>query len=94
MLRNDGKYTIFVIQHEQPEKGKESTWVYSNLDVFGYPEGFSASDDCWQKTGIHGTFDAEQAMEGLSELRKKNKDKHRFRLALVRITQITTWLHG
>ena len=64
MLRKDGIYEIYMIQHQQ----KDSKWVYS---IFGTPtvadikKGFNASGDCWQITGIEGTFDFETAKEGL-----------------------------
>jgi len=60
----EGKYTIFCIQHAQAN----GDWVFSSLDYFGTPKGFQFSDDCWQKTGIQGTFDPTQAFCGAQSL--------------------------
>ena len=85
MLRNNGEYLIYYIQHEQDD-GK---WVGSNLDVFGYPPGFCSTDECWQKTNIHGTFNAKVAYDGLKSLRSKHP-KTNFRLVIVSISQSMT----
>lgn len=99
MLRNDGKYEIYMIQH-LAEVGAfghtKSEWHFSNFDHFGTPvctgvcadKGFSASGDCWQETGIHGTFDMEIGLQGLRWI----ADKHRgikFRLVKLTLTRQT-----
>ncbi len=88
----DGTYVIYRIQH-YVEGTKE--WDFSNLDHFGCPDGFSASDECWQKTGVKGCFDFSKAREGLEWIQKVNKfriglDKDRkFRLVCVTTSQET-----
>jgi len=86
----DGTYVIYRIQH-YVEKMKK--WDFSNLDHFGYPDGFSASGECWQKTGVHGCFLPNRAKEGLKWIQKVNRiglDKHRkFRLVCVITSQTT-----
>lgn len=62
MLRRDGVYVVYRIQHYEPHSKQ---WVYSNFDHFGTPKGFSAADPCWQQTGIHGVFDEATACAGL-----------------------------
>ncbi len=85
MLRCDGSFLIYKIQHDYHEDGE---WTYSNFDTFGTPPGFSASSECWQKTGIHGTFDKIVARDGLFWIRHKNPGT-KFRLVSVVISQIT-----
>lgn len=56
-MRNDGDVTVFQIEHKS-----EARWYGTSFDYFGTPhEAFSASGQCWQETGIHGTYDAEIA---------------------------------
>lgn len=86
ILREDGEYEFFQIQHYMKDK-----WFASNLDHFGYPNGFRASDPCWQKTGNYGTFDMEQARKGLKWISEKHAD-YQFRIALITIRQTTTIL--
>lgn len=70
MLRTDGKYQIFRIQHKWFTP--ESEWDYS---TYGTPEiegideqfGFSASGNCFQETGINGVYDYEVAKLGLKQ---------------------------
>lgn len=88
-MRSDGTAVVYQIEHQQ----KDGSWVKSNLDHFGYPEGFDASDDCWQKTGIHGVFKPAEAKCGLKRIRAKNVD-HLFRIVLVtyqRKTETMPW---
>lgn len=88
MLRNDGLYTIFCIQHYVPEYGKPGAWVGSNLDHFHYPEGFNASGECWQQTGVTGTFDQVEAIAGWKWLREKWPETQ-FRVVCVTASQHT-----
>jgi hypothetical protein len=84
MIRKDGTYTIYRLEHEQ----KDGKWTSSSLDHFGYPPGFDAGGECWQTTGITGVLNYEEAVAGLHYL----CDKHRgqaFRIAVVKITQVT-----
>jgi hypothetical protein len=68
-MRNDGEATIYQIQHQN----NVHEWVGSNFDHFGTPEGFKASDKCWQETGIQGTYDEEQGINGVAELANKHR---------------------
>jgi hypothetical protein len=82
MLRNDGDYTIYVLKHRN-DKGE---WVLSSLDNFGFAgavwtdskgwnsprRDFSASGDCWQRTGIMGCFDRSVGLMGLSAISEDN----------------------
>lgn len=78
MLRNDGSYTIYVISHNYGKR--DPRFRQSSLDHFGYNEkksdspklSLSASGECWQKTGIHGTFDLNHAKKLAKRIAKKN----------------------
>jgi len=85
MIRNDGMYVIYDIQHRQ---SKPTKWVSSSFEHFGHPEGFNASDPCWQETGVMGTFSRHVAQKGLTWIRKKNPGTY-FRLVVVIISQKT-----
>lgn len=75
MLRNDGKYEIFIL-----EAKKDSGECWFATDGGGFKcrkrwhkdgsgkeyepyESFSASGKCWQETGVHATYDVEQAIK-------------------------------
>lgn len=105
MVRSDGTYKFYKIQHQWKEGGE---WVFS---AYGQPETnskpkkgsgisdtFTASGYCWQETGEHGVFDLRNAKTGLKNARKlvardfKNKVLDRplnLRLVMVTITQKT-----
>lgn len=90
MLRNDGNYTIYKIQHRQDD-GK---WVYSSLDSFGRRhmevlKHFQASGECWQKTGESGVFVEEWANELCNDFAHSHAGR-RFRVVRVVINQQTT----
>lgn len=85
VLRKDGDVTVYVLQTKH--KGKEE-WFNASLDHFGTPEGFSASHDCWQQTGINGTFDKFVGMQGLTWMANRHVGQP-WRLAKIRITQET-----
>jgi len=61
-MRCDGEFTIYVLEARYTT-GKDKKWFRASLDSFGTPPGFSASGECWQKTGIHGTFDEAQGVD-------------------------------
>lgn len=86
-MRRDGAYSIYKIQH-QGEIKDEFDWHYSNMDHYGYPEGFNASGECWQQLGIHGVFIDELAIKGLRWIRERHPDT-KFRLVLVFVAQVT-----
>ncbi len=69
MIRIDGKFTIFVLQGRKT-KSKTDTWFSPSFDSFGTPSDFSASGDCWQKLGIHGTFEEEAGLSALARFAK------------------------
>ena len=85
MIRTDGSYIFYVIEHHTDN----DRWEKSNFDHFGYPKGFEAHNECWQRIGIIGTFDMKIARYGLFWM----ADRHpgiRFRLSRIEITQMTT----
>jgi len=100
MIRTDGSYCIYTIQHDYHKDGK---WVMSNLDTFGvppypawkrtmpFPDCFNAVGRCWQETGIRGVYGIDVAIEGLKWIREKNPNML-FRLAVVYIKQDTVSL--
>lgn len=86
-VRKDGEYVVYVIQTRSANyRGGE--WYNASLDHFGTPPGFSASSECWQTTGIDGTFDRAVGLAGLSAIANKHPGVE-FRLAQVNITQKT-----
>lgn len=99
MLRNDGTYTIYKIQHQQSDK----KWVFTNFDnifeiklshkeTFSEPwRSFTACGKCWQETGEHGCYDSKTAILALVII-TEHSPKRKFRLVKVDITQKTEWL--
>ncbi len=85
MIRNDGTFRIYCIQHEQLHNG---AWLHSSVDYFGCPEGFNASGKCWQRTGVHGVFNLKQARLGLAWIQARWPGRS-FRLVRITITQTT-----
>lgn len=52
--------------------GRDATeWSTLNLDNYPEQRGFTASDPCWQKTGLHGTFTETQARRAIANLSVK-----------------------
>ena len=100
MLRSDGDFTIYVIQHLSRPGGnpfREITWVNSNLDYFvtNVPSDernaiapFMAVGECWQKTGIHGTFNQNEALNAVVALATNNPD-YNFRVAELQLSMRT-----
>lgn len=97
MLRNDGKYEIFVIEFRSTGT---CSWHRISFDVAWVPaeqyqvkkdiwHEFSASGKCWQETGVHGTYDAETALVLFNMLKQHSikKDKYSFRVAKITIQQ-------
>ena len=75
-FRREGKYTIFMIQHQN----SDGEWVISSFDHFGTPSrAFAASGRCWQDTGYHGCYDVAEASEALRWMARKHSD-HNFRV--------------
>ena len=95
MIRNDGTYTIYQIQHQQSDK----KWVFTNLDtlekpfsredIFSEPwRSFTACGECWQETGEHGCYDLKTSILFLLNIIERSPKK-KFRLVKVSITQKT-----
>lgn len=80
MLRTEGKFTIYKIEHQWQNKGN---WA-SSIENEHY---FTASGDCWQRTGVHGTFDLEEAKKAFGEVVSKLDKNRKFRLVGVTIEQ-------
>ena len=93
MLRNDGKYEIFVIEFASKEYHPDK-WHPINWDCLWVKaehmtpakqknfEAFSASGQCWQETGVHGTYDIEDALSVYLMLKMHSikKDEYIFRV--------------
>ncbi len=80
MLRTEGEFSIYMIEHQWQNNGK---WVTS-IENENY---FSASHICWQHTGIHGAFDIEEAKTALKNIKSKVDKNRKFRLVCVTIEQ-------
>ena len=101
MVRNDGDYTIFILQFWADMHGRGADWHYTGdgghyLPSIDYrnktPEpriSFTACGDCWQQTGIHGTYDYDIAHDFLKLVAKTAPDR-KFRIARLEIFQRTT----
>lgn len=95
MLRNDGKYEIFIIEF----KGMGEKWCQLNFDAAWFnPEmhesqrdllqDFSANGQCWQETGVNGTYDVEKAIKLYCLLRQHStKKEYIYRVNKKTITQ-------
>lgn len=102
MLRKDGTFTFYKIQHQQTD----GEWVYSiygtpdtNSKAKPCPDTFTASGRCWQETGEHGVYDKRNALVGLKNARANvrkavsngNLPKpYKLRLVKVTVKQTTT----
>lgn len=102
MLRNDGNYVIYIIQHLSGKNG----WIKSSLDYFAVNipvrlrwnkmeteilqpyRSFSACGSCWQMTGIEGSLCKKTAIRFMNQLRKYNPHT-KFRVACIRMSQFT-----
>lgn len=80
MLRKDGLFFVYVIQHQWQNKGE---WV-SSIENEKY---FTPSNDCWQETGINGTFDLIQAKKTFKDIISKPDKNRKFRLILITLNQ-------
>lgn len=92
MIRKDGTYTFYRIQHLQ----KDGKWVYSNFDYFcnglKFDEpyrSFTAIGKCWQEIGEQGCYDLSTGLSFLKQI-SQNWTDHQFRLVKIQITQKTT----
>lgn len=98
MLRNDGKYEIYILEFSNDSKDFHQV-SFDGGFVYGkrwYADGsgkehephqsFSASGKCWQETGIHGTYDVETAIK-LYCILMQNNPKYMFRVIKKTISQ-------
>lgn len=103
MLRKDGKYTIYKIQHWIEPGGmyKDGRWAESDLNYFlkGVDKAkdeelrnqFNACGECWQETGEYGVYDSDTAIDMLKLVVKYNVGL-KFRVVQVKIHQQTVGL--
>lgn len=105
MIRTDGEFVIYIIQHKYLKKGK---WTYSAAagnffpDYYDNKEGWyylksfqkcvDACQDCWQQTGIHGSYSKLLVIAFCDALTKLNP-KHEFRAAELKISQATRGIY-
>ena len=100
MLRNDGKYIIYVIKHIYQDINA-GEWANTGDGGQMFPGGnkitsgemfkkaqnpFTACGECWQQTGTHGTYNKTEALEFLSVLAEA-KNEHRFGVFAIKIEQ-------
>ena len=78
-MRRDGEYTIYLIE-EWDEKHQR--WERCSPR---HPKGFDSCGECWQTTGIHGTFDYDQALDGAGALQREFGGP--FRVVVMEISQ-------
>lgn len=88
MIRTDGTYKIYILETKDSDH-KKGEWYTANLDHFGAPPGFTASDRCWQVTGVYGCFNEAPARQGLTWIRARHPGRD-FRLVCTHITQLKT----
>jgi len=85
-MRNDGTVTYYAIEVFLDRSNK---WANANLDHFGCPKDFTASGECWQQTGFHGTFDRNVGLSAVQEIAGRNHG-HSFRLIRRTMVRETT----
>lgn len=103
MLRNDGKYEIYIIEFRVKKPDSDSTysnsWHEINFDSTWVSQElyaakkevwheFSASGKCWQETGVHGTYDVEVAIKLYVLLKQHSIQKDK---CLFRVNKKTVW---
>lgn len=104
MVRKDGTYHIFILQfRDTPDKewcnsGDCDQWIPENLtrkqwEAIVFNKGplrpLGANGDCWQITGIQGTFVRKEAIRALHKIAEWNPTR-RFRVCELLIIQQTT----
>lgn len=80
MLRTEGKFSIYRIEHLWQDNTKWDTSIENEYY-------FNACNICWQHTGIHGTFDIEEAKKALDHIKSKQDKNRKFRLVCITIEQ-------
>ena len=92
MLRKDGIYTFYKIQHFQ----SDGEWVYSDLGVICSRldsriepyQSFTSMGKCWQETGEHGCYGLATGLLFLKQISRLKPD-FKFQLVKVQINQTT-----
>lgn len=100
MLRKDGTWTFYFLQHLYDRKGDE--WSFTSVGAFWedlprehhdearrLSEPFQATGKCWQQIGIHGSYDPKDALM-LAAFMAKHHKKHQFRVAEANVVQSRT----
>jgi len=102
MLRTDGKYKIYIIKHRYNDSGEWARsgdctqWIprkvvngknFKKVQQIFNP--FKAGGECWQQTGVHGSYKKRDAVK-IMDLISEWKPGHRFRVCEVEIDQKTT----
>lgn len=95
MLRKDGTYTFYRIQHFQKGE-KDEKWVYSDLGFFCKNfdfkvdpyRSFTAIGECWQEIGEYGCYDLSNSLQFLKQI-SESCPNSQFRLVKIHITQAT-----
>lgn len=102
MLRNDGRYEIFVVQFS-PD-GTNWAKLSEDDDVLWLPtdvrteinkewrETVTGFGKCYQDTGICGTYKVEDALRIYCALTKHDKHNYKYRVMKVAIWQESEWL--
>ncbi len=103
MLRTDGEFVIYIVQHSYRCSSK---WVTSEIGVFLFRNKAldgrtkkkfkelnlkyeaNGDGDCWQQTGQTGTFDQQVAIDLMHLAAEYNKE-HAFRVVALHVTQTT-----
>ena len=83
LLRKDGFVKVYAIQHKWPGKDK---WELSIANEWK----FSAAKDCWQQTGLHATYDKEEAKEALVDVEANDVHDREFRVVEINIFQLVS----
>ena len=100
MIRVDGKFIIYIIKYSWQ---RQDEWIYvgdcgqwyrtkdSKIQRTMFKkrqEPFMASGDCWQETGIHGTYDKLEAFD-FKSLIEMSWPEHEFDVFELNIEQET-----
>jgi len=96
MLRKDGKFEIYIIEFRNRNSSDwhtlsfDAAWVsaelYKSKEAIWHE--FSASGQCWQETGVHGTYDVEMAIKLYVLLKQHSTKKDEY---LFRVNKKTIW---
>jgi hypothetical protein len=103
MIRKDGKYFIYIIQHQ---RDVDKRWVNSSdcnrwipgkltrkkFETIFFTEPWrtiTACGKCWQETGVHGSYIKNKALRILEKVSKWNPGI-KFRVCKLEIEQRTT----